>query len=302
MKKTLEKTKTSRKYKINCSFFKEWSSDMAYVFGFWLADGWIYQKDNANEFCISQMEARKYILSDILLKMQSTHPIRTTKKNICSFKIQSKEICEDIKILGGKQHKSLDVLFPKIPVQYLADFVRGYFDGDGCVCKSKDKRRSKKGHTKLNYRISFTSGSRLFIDGLLEALRLNISGFVGNIQKKKAKEKVVDGVLWRNTSYIYVLHGGINDARRLKKYMYPSNNIMMLKEKYEKFNGIGEIKSEYLKADFMPYLSAKKIACSMGFINQLEWKVYAKENAHLPTNPQKVYKNSWNGWADFLGH
>ena len=30
-----------RKYKVDDNFFKTWSSDMAYILGFWFTDGWI---------------------------------------------------------------------------------------------------------------------------------------------------------------------------------------------------------------------------------------------------------------------
>ena len=32
------------KYKVDLTFFKQWNSNMAYVFGFWLADGYIRKK------------------------------------------------------------------------------------------------------------------------------------------------------------------------------------------------------------------------------------------------------------------
>ena len=39
--------------------------------------------------------------------------------------------------LGGKEKKSLDCHFPKVPNEYLRDFIRGYFDGDGSVWNVK---------------------------------------------------------------------------------------------------------------------------------------------------------------------
>jgi len=294
--------KTCRKYDANHNFFKTWSHDMAYILGFWWADGWIYK----DKFCISQGKPRKYILQKILRVMRSNYPIKVRKWGVCQFEIQSREIVNDIVSLGGKERKSLDVTFPKIPKNLLPDFVRGYFDGDGCICMSKDARRTKEsGIQKINYVANFTSGSKIFIYGLLNILRENIDGFYGYIRRRKEKEKdkTVNGVCFRHTAWNYQLTCGINDARRLKKYMYNESNLKLV-EKYKRFDGIGEIKSNYLKTKFVSMKKARTLAISLHLKNDSEWKkhIRSKGYCHIPINPQKVYKNEWNGWAEFLGH
>jgi intein/homing endonuclease len=58
--------------------------------------------------------------------------------------------------LGGKECKSNDMIFPDIPKEYLADFIRGYFDGDGSIMLLKNN--------KVN--CAFTSSSKIFLDTL----------------------------------------------------------------------------------------------------------------------------------------
>ena len=63
--------------------------------------------------------------------------------------------------LGLAPRKSLDVAFPHVPQKYLCYFIRGYFDGDGCVNISRNSKR---------LRVIFTSGSRIFLSTLSERL------------------------------------------------------------------------------------------------------------------------------------
>lgn len=34
-----------------------------------------------------------------------------------------------------------------------------------------------------------------------------------------------------------------------------------------------------------------------------DWRNYSKNKRppNMPSNPDKIYKNDWKGWADFLG-
>lgn len=128
-----------RKYTANFEFFKTWSSDMAYVLGFWWADGCM--KDH-RRFSIYQHNKDKYILDNILSVMESDYPIAHDKRNCCYFEIGSKILCDSILKLGGKCRKSHDIDFPlDMPLDFAADFLRGHFDGDGCITFDKNCRK-----------------------------------------------------------------------------------------------------------------------------------------------------------------
>ena len=51
-------SQNARKWNINQDYFKTWSHNMAYVFGFWCADGCIY---GGKMFDITQSKKDKYI-------------------------------------------------------------------------------------------------------------------------------------------------------------------------------------------------------------------------------------------------
>ena len=122
---------------INHDFFKNWSRNMAYIFGLWCADGNMGRQNKGYQFSIKLHKNDKYLLQSILNEMQSEHKIYDKKDNSCEFIIGSKTIYHDIAKLGGKERKSLDLKFPNVPKEYLADFIRGYFDGDGTIFKNR---------------------------------------------------------------------------------------------------------------------------------------------------------------------
>lgn len=51
--------------------------------------------------------------------------------------ISSKKLVCDLIALGCVQRKSLVLEFPVLHDDLLKHFIRGYFDGDGCICLSK---------------------------------------------------------------------------------------------------------------------------------------------------------------------
>ncbi|MFH0890800.1 MAG: LAGLIDADG family homing endonuclease, partial [Candidatus Liptonbacteria bacterium] len=69
----------------------------------------------------------------------------------------------------GLRRKSKNMTFPAVPDQYLPDFTRGYFDGDGSVFRVR--YLSTKNHKpRVELRSNFTSGSRPFLETLMSML------------------------------------------------------------------------------------------------------------------------------------
>lgn len=209
-----------KKYYINDNFFKKWSHDMAYVFGLWFADGSIVKE---NYFDITLHKNDKYLLEKISKIMKSSYPIH---KNKNCFRIQfgSKTIVEDIIKLGGKYRKSLDCKFPHIPKKYLPDFIRGEFDGDGCVCCGKNKNE---------YYASIRSGSKSFSKSLVDVLRKSIANFKGSIYK--STYKLQSGKI----GVCYSIMFNANDTRRLRDFMYKNSPKLKMIRKWNLFKKAG---------------------------------------------------------------
>lgn len=205
----------------NEDFFKTWTSDMAYVLGFFAADGSMYPTNRGGSYVCFEI-ADLDVLLLIRNTIRSQNKISERKrgirwKNIYRLQIGSKSLFNDLTMLGFTQHKSLTMRFPIIPERYLADFIRGYFDGDGCVHFGKYWRKDRK-EWKLQLSTHFVSGSRIFLEELWNALSAILSG--GHISRKARG---------------YELVFGQHDSVALFKFMYNNGSRLFLDRKYQKF-------------------------------------------------------------------
>jgi hypothetical protein len=153
------------KYKFDENFLEiidcEWK---AYYLGFLYADGNLYQ----DVISLHLAEKDKFILDKFnQLIFESLKPIKKCKryseKSQVSYvlNINNKKCAMDVFKLGIVPKKSLILKFPNInqvPLDLMNHFIRGYFDGDGCITK-----------TKWNGRISIC-GSSEFCIGLKKYL------------------------------------------------------------------------------------------------------------------------------------
>ena len=198
----------SRKYNINERFFDKWSPEMAYILGFWFADGYMRIEKS---YRIVFTSADRSILLQIKKAFSSGHPLRGRKEKkgglyTWDLSLCSKYLYNRLISLGGLRGKSRSMKFPYVPSKYIRDFVRGYFDGDGSVffvryTRTKDKRITKE------LRTNFTSGSQIFLEELMGILHANIG-----LSIKKL------GVF--NNGGSLKLGYGMKDSDALFRYMY----------------------------------------------------------------------------------
>src|SRR3989344_1617026 len=160
---------------VDHDFFKKWTPGMAYVLGFFAADGCMIQNNRGGHF-IEFHITDKELLYDIRSVLKSNHKIsvRTRDpKHKIGYRIQigSKQMYEDLSTLGFRSRKSLTLKMPNVPSKYFGDFVRGYFDGDGCVYFKKHQVKDRR-NARYVFATRFTCGSRSFFISLLKALRI----------------------------------------------------------------------------------------------------------------------------------
>ena len=132
----------SRKYQVNQDFFKEINSEeKAYWLGFIYADGNIYK--NTIQISLAQKDIE--LLEKFKTNISSSHPIFHIKKtNSVRLAIYSPDLCRQLSVLGCMERKTFLIRFPNesaVPEKFSSHFMRGYFDGDGCVIE-KNKRFS----------------------------------------------------------------------------------------------------------------------------------------------------------------
>ena len=197
--------------KVNKNFFKKWSDDMAYVLGFFAADGNMLKNKRGScfiEFHITD----KNLLYSIRSLLESNHKIseRLRKdgwKLGYRLQIGSYEMFQDLLKLGFTQNKSKTLQFPNVPDKFMQPFVRGYFDGDGGVYCGMYKRK-ENGKLRFVFKSSFTSGSKNFLLKLHDVLK---------------KQASIKGGFLCNKSGNYELSLSHHDSLALYQFMY--NNV-----------------------------------------------------------------------------
>ena len=162
----------SRKYFLNEDFLSLWTQEMAYVLGFWYADG---HMRHARSYRIIFSSKDKDHLISIRNSFTSNSPV-VDDRNSYSLVICSKKLYFELSRLGGTSHKSASITFPKLPEQFLTDFIRGYFDGDGSVHFIHYKH-TKNGKHYTNIRSNFTCGSKVFLESIKNILHSKIGLF-----------------------------------------------------------------------------------------------------------------------------
>ncbi|MFC1621735.1 LAGLIDADG family homing endonuclease [Candidatus Omnitrophota bacterium] len=202
------------KLNIDSNFFKNWSPDMAYILGLIATDGCLIQRKNATP-CVDITNNEIDLLNKIKQTMKSEHKI-CKKKRGARFQVRNRVIYFDLLKLGLTPRKSKSLKFPEIPFKYLADFIRGCFDGDGGVTIWKEQRWKQT----WQIRITFCSGSRSFLEELHRGLILH-----GELKK---------GKIW-NSGRAYELHFGIADSLRFYRFMYSKETDLYLKRKKDTF-------------------------------------------------------------------
>lgn len=187
--------------KINYDYFKTWSSNMTYIFGLWCADGNIYSFERKHiwRFEIKLKTDDKYLLQEILIELGSEHKIYDhVTDNSSSIAISCKTLYHDIVNLGGQERKSLTLTFPNVPEEYLPDFIRGYFDGDGCVHPSQ-KRGCLLGTQQFCEQLSKILLEQNIHTSSLRQKHPNSNCFILGIYKQAEFSKFID-YIYRNIS------------------------------------------------------------------------------------------------------
>lgn len=149
-----KQTDTSRKYKILDFFENIDNQNQAYILGFLYADGNVngnyidislHEKDGEILKLISNHFYGKSVLHERKSKefekdgklYKSSRQIRF---NICSI-----DLIKNIKKFGLIENKTFKIRFPNLREDLISHFIRGYFDGDGCLYISKRKGNNQVG-------------------------------------------------------------------------------------------------------------------------------------------------------------
>ena len=224
------------KYYYNEDYFKKIdTAEKAYWLGFLYADGCItrfYRNENLKSMSLElTLQDEDYAhLVKFKEALESNVPIQhkiiNNKYKSDRIVINCTSMCRDLIKLGCTPVKSSTLEFPNndiLPDEYLRDFIRGYFDGDGGVSYTEGiyyhKDRNKQ-YNQYSY-VCYFCGNKQFLAKLKHILECN-NVKVSDLRQDKRS----------NAVNIYI-HGNEN-IEIFKNYIY-TNNCVNLSRKYDKF-------------------------------------------------------------------
>lgn len=222
-----------RKFKLNENFFETINTQAkAYFLGLMFADGFVTKNHVAG---ITLQEKDKYILESFKEAIEMIKPlslITKSKKNpkwsdAYSLNICSKKMCEDLIKLGCVINKTLILMPPRkdqIPDELIRHFIRGIFDGDGCIHFDK----SKKNSALLNI-----CGTKEILEFISDSLKK--IGLKSNLNKRhKNNDK---------NNFTLQLSGNRQIIVFLD-WLYEGSNLLLIR-KFEKFKELKESMRNY---------------------------------------------------------
>ena len=152
--------RSGRKYSCNEDFFETINTEeKSYWLGFLAADGCVHvmKRKRLNQspqfsLSLSQSIKDKRVLELFKEHLEATYLVHSRKREqkgkereFVRIRITSKNLCKDLINKGVVPRKTLILKPPKnIPDSLIHHWIRGYFDGDGCISFRKGNRHSRK--------------------------------------------------------------------------------------------------------------------------------------------------------------
>ena len=197
---------------VNARFFNTWSPDMAYVLGYFAADGNLTTGKRGNHY-IEFTSCDLPLLEKVRRVLGSTHRISVRNGDpnwrLCHrLQIGNGRMYSNLVERGFTKRKSMTMRFPRVPEKYLPHFVRGYFDGDGGVTISTYQRAGRNGKSRTIL-AHFTSGSMAFLR-VLHA-------------KLKTRAGIIGGSLYYHQGNR--LYFSVHDSYVLYRFMYQAKSL-----------------------------------------------------------------------------
>lgn len=208
---------------VNPNYFQTWSPEMAYILGYLWADGTVNTRYQG--VGMSCVQSDDYLIRWIRDQFQSKHKVGTfyTNKNDLTkpytyCMVCSSGLARDLRDLHGMEcnKSNKDLPWRDIPQEFFGHFLRGNFDGDGCVYQGINTVG------RILCSISFL-GTKTWIDGMAKQISESLP------MPPRASHYSGFGNTWRLS-----FHGHEN-AKALYGALYPSVDVPCLTRKRIKF-------------------------------------------------------------------
>lgn len=121
---------------VNTNYFSKQNSNMAYIMGFIAADGNISKNGNRIQSQLSIKDKEQLIMIQSEIGGCEVYEYNSNGHLSCGWYCYSSQIKKDLAKYGIIPCKTGKLSLPKnLNKKYWKDFIRGYFDGDGSICK-----------------------------------------------------------------------------------------------------------------------------------------------------------------------
>lgn len=203
-----------KKYGINENYFEEIDSeDKAYFLGLMFADG--YNNEKKGEAIIKLHSGDTEILNIFREKLETNKPLRNDSGYI-KLAIENKKLSFDLAKHGCLKAKTFIIKFPELRKDLVRHFIRGYFDGDGCITQSG------------KYPIFSIVSNENFLNEL-QLILINELGL--------NKTKFITRHPERNHNIRTLIYGSFGNCIPIYHYLYDGSNFFMKrkKSKFETF-------------------------------------------------------------------
>ena len=198
------------------------TEEKAYWLGFIFADGYISSdpitegKKKSYTFELSLKVDDIEHLKKLKVLLETPRPVLNTG-NRCRLLVNSKHLWNTLNNYGCTPRKSLTLKFPDENIfkdkSLIRHFIRGYFDGDGCISYSN------KEHTTLNMQLL---GTKDFISKTIKYLPEEFKTLTIRHNHNNENEDT------------YLINTSSNKAYRFFRYLY-ENSTVYLDRKYSRF-------------------------------------------------------------------
>lgn len=200
---------------------------------YWL--GWMYADGNVHKKGATAKISLKIVDKEILQLFSNyiygcDRVDLDTKNEIATIRITRQKFKENLIKQGCPPDKCFLIRFPTfLSDKLISHFLRGYFDGDGCISiKEKGKR----------FLIDITS-NEYFIDETIKYLQNKLNIFPCKLQKKPKKKKPC------NTAALQF--SAIEDVKNFYDWVYQDCEDLRLERKYQRFQQFLKRYEEYKK-------------------------------------------------------
>ncbi len=194
-----------------------WNEDISYIAGLIASDGCLYNDGRHINFTSKDIELVKALIE--ILHLKSKISLKQSGFGTWAYFVQFSDVSlyDFLASAGIGPAKSKTIHEVLVPTEYFGDFLRGYFDGDGTVYATTDRRYPNA----FLFYIAYASASRVFLEWIQS---MNVLAGAGK------------GSIKRSTR-VFVLSYSKQDAGKLWEIMYDSRSRYFLQRKREKLRG-----------------------------------------------------------------